>query len=259
MTDDGVGLGPSALYQRLQAAVAARHPAADLVDLHDLAVLAADCHQGQRRRSGDQYLTHPLVVATYVAEWGRSLSCIHAALLHDIADGGRPLPTFRGEVDDRVLDLVELCGSLDRGELSSLDGNTLGPDALAIKLADRLHNARTWRFVPPAKARRKARETIELYAPAARRLGLPAVAAELHGLAVAELASARDRPAPAVDGVAARELSSSRMLGWAVNRLPAGERERYAAEWSGDLSALEGRRERWMFGFGVLWSARRLR
>jgi len=156
-------------------------------------VTAENAHRGQLRKSGDPYITHPVAVAEILVDFGLDPATIAAALLHDTVEDTSYSPTkLREEFGDEVASLVEGVTKLDR--------LTYGPTAeaetvrkmvvamakdirvLVIKLADRLHNARTWQFVEPESSARKARETLDIYAPLAHRLGMNAVKWELEDL-----------------------------------------------------------------------------
>lgn len=160
----------------------------------DRAFITADeRHRGQIRMSGDPYITHPIAVAEILAELGLDQPTLIAALLHDtIEDTGYTLDELRRDFGSEVASLVD--------GVTKLDKLTYGPSAqaetlrkmvvamskdvrvLVIKLADRLHNARTWQFVPLESAARKARETLDIYAPLAHRLGMNAIKWELEDL-----------------------------------------------------------------------------
>jgi guanosine-3',5'-bis(diphosphate) 3'-pyrophosphohydrolase len=154
---------------------------------------AEKAHRGQLRKSGDPYITHPVAVAEILVEFGLDPATIAAALLHDTVEDTAYSPEkLREEFGDEVATLVEGVTKLDR--------LTYGPTAeaetvrkmvvamakdirvLVIKLADRLHNARTWQFVEPESSARKARETLDIYAPLAHRLGMNAIKWELEDL-----------------------------------------------------------------------------
>ena len=154
---------------------------------------AEEEHQGQLRKSGDAYITHPVAVTEILVEFGLDAPTLAAALLHDcVEDTDYSLSDLRAEFGDEVANLVDGVTKLDR--------LTYGPTAeaetvrkmvvamakdirvLVIKLADRLHNARTWSYVEPESAARKAQETLDIYAPLAHRLGMNAVKWELEDL-----------------------------------------------------------------------------
>ena len=150
-------------------------------------------HAGQFRKSGEPYITHPIAVAEILAELGMDQPTIAAALLHDtVEDTPYSLEALRKDFGDEIAQLVD--------GVTKLDKLTYGPTAeaetlrkmvvamskdirvLVIKLADRLHNARTWQYVSPESATRKARETLDIYAPLAHRLGMNAIKWELEDL-----------------------------------------------------------------------------
>src|SRR6201999_920215 len=155
-------------------------------------------HRGQMRKSGDPYITHPLAVAAILAELGMDTTTLVAALLHDtVEDTGLGLADITRDFGTEVAHLVDGVTKLDKvkfGEAAEAEtirkmvvAMARDPRVLVIKLADRLHNMRTLRFLPPAKQERKARETLEVLAPLAHRLGMNTVKWELEDLAFATL------------------------------------------------------------------------
>ena len=138
--------------------------------------------RGQFRKSGDPYITHPLAVATILADLGMDTTTLVAALLHDtVEDTDYTLDDVREDFGDEVAHLVDGVTKLDKVKFGdATEAETIrkmiiamaqDPRVLVIKLADRLHNMRTMRFLPPDKQARKARETLEVLAPLAHRLG----------------------------------------------------------------------------------------
>ncbi len=179
--------------------VRSNHPKSnDLAVVERAYEVAAQAHKGQKRQSGEPYITHPVAVAQILADLGLGPRAIAAALLHDtVEDTGYPLDELKAEFGDEVAMLVDGVTKLDRvkyGESAQAETVrkmivAMSKDirVLLIKLADRLHNARTWGFVPPEKATRKATETLEIYAPLAHRLGIQSIKAELEDLSFAVL------------------------------------------------------------------------
>src|SRR3954451_22902539 len=174
------------------------HPKADLALLQRAYDVAEEAHRGQRRKSGDPYITHPLAVATILAELGMDTITLVAALLHDtIEDTDYSLKNLHDDFGEEVARLVDGVTKLDKVQLgSAAEAETIrkmviamarDPRVLVIKLADRLHNMRTMRFLPPEKQARKARETLEVLAPLAHRLGMGTGKWELEDLAFAIL------------------------------------------------------------------------
>ncbi|MGH8827818.1 MAG: RelA/SpoT family protein, partial [Jiangellaceae bacterium] len=179
-------------------AIKASHPKADLGVIEKAYRVASRAHTGQKRKSGDPYITHPLAVATILAELGMTPPTLAAALLHDtVEDTDYDLAQLRVEFDDEIAMLVDGVTKLDRVKYGQdAQAETVRKMVIAmakdirvlvIKLADRLHNARTWRYVPKDNARRKARETIEIYAPLAHRRGMNTIKWELEDLSFATL------------------------------------------------------------------------
>ncbi|MFM5952593.1 MAG: RelA/SpoT family protein [Micrococcales bacterium] len=173
--------------------VRANHPKADL-SLIERAFVAADAaHVGQVRKSGEPYITHPLAVTRILADLGIGPVTLAAALLHDtVEDTDYTLDMLRADFGDEIAMLVDGVTKLDKvkfGEAAQAEtvrkmvvAMSRDIRVLVIKLADRLHNARTWGFVPVESARRKAQETIEIYAPLAHRLGISTIKSELEDL-----------------------------------------------------------------------------
>ncbi|WP_029149954.1 RelA/SpoT family protein [Microbacterium indicum] len=189
---------PNADLQKLLQAVRASNPRADLSIVEKAYTVAEEKHRGQKRQSGEPYITHPLAVAQILAEMGLGPRAIAAALLHDtVEDTGYPLEELTQEFGDEVALLVDGVTKLDKVKYGdSAQAETvrkmivaMSKDVrvLVIKLADRLHNARTWGFVPPEKAKKKATETLEIYAPLAHRLGISTIKSELEDLSFAVL------------------------------------------------------------------------
>ncbi|MGX2998310.1 RelA/SpoT family protein [Streptomyces sp. JNUCC 64] len=155
-------------------------------------------HRGQKRKSGDPYITHPLAVTTILAELGMDPATLMAGLLHDtVEDTEYGLDTLRRDFGDTVALLVDGVTKLDKvkfGEAAQAEtvrkmvvAMAKDPRVLVIKLADRLHNMRTMRYLKREKQEKKARETLEIYAPLAHRLGMNTIKWELEDLAFAIL------------------------------------------------------------------------
>src|SRR5207244_12051009 len=178
--------------------VRATHPKADMRLLEHAYDIAARQHAGQLRKSGDPYITHPLAVATILAELGMNHETLCAALLHDtIEDTPYTLAELRREFGSDIAELVDGVTKLDKvkyGDAAQAEtvrkmvvAMSRDIRVLVIKLADRLHNMRTLRYLPRDKQERKSRETLEIFAPLAHRLGMNTVKWELEDLAFATL------------------------------------------------------------------------
>jgi GTP pyrophosphokinase len=174
------------------------HPKADLRDIERAYEVAERYHRGQKRNSGDPFITHPLAVATILAEFGMTPPTLVAALLHDtIEDTDYTLDKLEVDFGPEIAALVDGVTKLDKVKYgAAAQAETVRKMVVAmardirvllIKLADRLHNARTWRYIAHEKAERKARETLEIYAPLAHRLGMNTVKWELEDLSFATL------------------------------------------------------------------------
>ena len=181
------------LLKPLSDGLARSHPGFSNSDLERAFNAADKAHSGQLRKSGEPYITHPVAVAQILIELGMDLPTVMAALLHDtVEDTSYSIEHIKSEFGDEVTALVD--------GVTKLDKLTYGPTAeaetlrkmvvamsrdirvLVIKLADRLHNARTWEFIAKETAERKARETLDIYAPLAHRLGMNAIKWELEDL-----------------------------------------------------------------------------
>jgi guanosine-3',5'-bis(diphosphate) 3'-pyrophosphohydrolase len=178
--------------------VRSNHPRADLRLLQRAYDTAAESHAGQLRRSGQPYITHPLEVTSILAELGMDVTTLAAALLHDtVEDTPYTIDALRSDFGDDVAHLVDGVTKLDKVKFGdAAEAETIrkmviamarDPRVLVIKLADRLHNMRTLRFLPEHKQERKARETLEIYAPLAHRLGMNTIKWELEDLSFATL------------------------------------------------------------------------
>ncbi|MEE1929075.1 RelA/SpoT family protein [Streptomyces sp. TRM 70351] len=181
--------------------VRANDPKADTTTLRQIErayQVAERWHRGQKRKSGDPYITHPLAVTTILAELGMDPATLMAGLLHDtVEDTEYGLDTLRRDFGDQVALLVDGVTKLDKvkfGEAAQAEtvrkmvvAMAKDPRVLVIKLADRLHNMRTMRFLRREKQEQKARETLEIYAPLAHRLGMNTIKWELEDLAFAIL------------------------------------------------------------------------
>ena len=188
------GAGTNPVLEPLIKTVRATHPKADIRLIERAYESAAYWHRDQKRRSGDPYITHPLAVATILAELGMNTETICAALLHDtVEDTPYTLTELRGEFGEDVAALVDGVTKLDKvkyGEAAEAEtvrkmvvAMSRDIRVLVIKLADRLHNMRTMRYLPRDKQERKSRETLEIFAPLAHRLGINTVKWELEDLA----------------------------------------------------------------------------
>ena len=174
------------------------HPKADGVVLERAYSTAERLHEGVVRKSGDPYITHPLAVATIAAEIGMDTTTLVAALLHDtVEDTDYSLDDLTRDFGEEVARLVDGVTKLDKVALgAAAEAETIrkmivamsqDPRVLVIKVADRLHNMRTMRFLPPEKQAKKARQTLEVIAPLAHRLGMASVKWELEDLSFAIL------------------------------------------------------------------------
>lgn len=174
------------------------HPRADLTIVEKAFRVAEEKHKGQLRKSGEEYITHPIAVARILADLGAGPATLAAALLHDtVEDTEYSLDQLKIDFNEEIALLVDGVTKLDRvkfGDAAQAETMrkmvvAMSKDirVLVIKLADRLHNARTWGFVSAESARRKAQETLEIYAPLAHRLGISTIKLELEDICFAVL------------------------------------------------------------------------
>jgi GTP diphosphokinase / guanosine-3',5'-bis(diphosphate) 3'-diphosphatase len=179
----------------LKSVISSYLKSTDIEKVEDAYALARDAHEGQTRKSGEPYITHPLAVATILAQWHLDAQALIAAILHDVVED---TPTTKDDIarqfGQAVADLVDGVSKLDKLQFASLEEAqaenfrkmllAMARDVrvILIKLADRLHNMRTLDAVHQSKQERVARETLEIYSPIAYRLGLNAVYYEFEDL-----------------------------------------------------------------------------
>ncbi|MGH3361481.1 MAG: RelA/SpoT family protein [Nocardioides sp.] len=186
------------VLEPLFRAVRASHPKAELSLIERAYVTAEKMHGTQMRKSGDPYITHPLAVTTILADIGMTEPTLVAALLHDtVEDTPYTLDQLRTDFGEEVAHLVDGVTKLDKVKYGdSAQAETIRKmivamsrdiRVLVIKLADRLHNMRTLRYVSQVSQERTARETLDIYAPLAHRLGMNTLKWELEDLAFATL------------------------------------------------------------------------
>jgi guanosine-3',5'-bis(diphosphate) 3'-pyrophosphohydrolase len=235
---------PVGAVDTLIRTVRSHHPKADLSVIERAYTAAEKAHRGQKRKSGEPYITHPVAVAQILADLGIGPKTIAAALLHDtVEDTEYSLDMLRADFGDEIAMLVDGVTKLDKLKYGdSAQAETVRKMVVAmskdirvliIKLADRLHNARTWGFVPAANAQRKAQETLEIYAPLAHRLGIQTIKWELEDLSFAVLypklyveieslvktrTPQREEFVQAVIDAVADDLKSGRIKGQVVGR-----------------------------------------
>ena len=189
---------PEQLYRALVARIRKYHPSADISMVEKAYRIAKDAHKDQVRKSGEPYIIHPLWVGIILADLEMDKETIVAGMLHDaVEDTAMTLDDITREFGEEVALLVD--GVTKLGQLSysqdklEVQAENLRKMFLAmakdirviiIKLADRLHNMRTLEFMTPAKQQEKARETMDIYAPIARRLGISKIKTELDDLSL---------------------------------------------------------------------------
>lgn len=181
------------LLEPLVASLRLHHPSTKMDDVERAYDVAKLAHSGQLRKSGDEYITHPVAVAEILSELGLNAETIIAALLHDtVEDTEYSLAQLRVDFGEKIANLVDGVTKLDKliygptAEAETVRKMVIAMSrdirVLVIKLADRLHNARTWGYVSQESSERKARETLDIYAPLAHRLGMNAIKWELEDL-----------------------------------------------------------------------------
>jgi GTP diphosphokinase / guanosine-3',5'-bis(diphosphate) 3'-diphosphatase len=187
-------------FRELLRKIKKNRPQEDLEPLRKAYRFAAQHHLNQVRASGEPYLAHPLEVAHILADLKMDLPCISTALLHDVVeDTGVTIDTIRAEFGEEIAHLVEGVTKIAKLDLVSREerqANNVRKMLLAmvddvrvifLKLADRLHNMRTLKYLPEEKQKRVAQETLDIYAPLAHRMGMGKMRGELEDLAFAHL------------------------------------------------------------------------
>ncbi len=189
---------PEVLYQELIASVKKYHPSDDIRMIENAYMVAKEAHEGQKRKSGEPYIIHPLCVAIILADLELDKETIVAGILHDAVEDTimtteEIAQQFGGEVAllvDGVTKLGQLSYSADKVEVQAENLRkmflAMAKDirVILIKLADRLHNMRTLQYMLPHKQQEKARETMDIYAPIAMRLGISKIKVELDDLSL---------------------------------------------------------------------------
>ena len=189
---------PEQLYQELIAGVHKYHPSADTTLIEKAYRVAYDAHTGQTRKSGEPYIIHPLCVAIILADLELDKESIAAGLLHDVVEDTvmteeeleREFGSEVALIVDGVTKLGQLNYSADKVEEQAENLRkmflAMAKDirVILVKLADRLHNMRTLQYMKPEKQKEKARETMDIYAPIAQRLGISKVKVELDDLSL---------------------------------------------------------------------------
>ena len=191
-------VSPESLYEELIASVKRYHPSTDISLIEKAYKVADAAHKGQVRKSGEAYIIHPLCVAIILAELELDKETIVAGILHDVVEDTvmteeQITREFSAEVAllvDGVTKLEQLSYDADKIEVQAENIRkmflAMAKDirVILIKLADRLHNMRTLKYMKPEKQKEKARETMDIYAPIAQRLGISKIKIELDDLSL---------------------------------------------------------------------------
>ncbi|KAA6184815.1 bifunctional (p)ppGpp synthetase/guanosine-3',5'-bis(diphosphate) 3'-pyrophosphohydrolase [Thiohalocapsa marina] len=183
---------PRFLISDLCAYLESYLPPEQVSEVYRAYLFSAEAHHGQQRRTGEPYIYHPIAVARILAEMRMDHKCIMAAILHDVLeDTGLPKDDLARQFDDEIAELVDGVSKLTQIDFKSraeaqaasfrkmMLAMTRDIRVILIKLADRLHNMRTLGVMAPEKRRRISRETLEIYAPIANRLGINSIRLEL--------------------------------------------------------------------------------
>lgn len=189
---------PEVLYQDLIKSIRKYHPSDDISQIEKAYRIAREAHKDQKRKSGEPYIIHPLCVAIILADLELDKETIIAGILHDVVEDtimtlDEVEKEFGAEVAllvDGVTKLTQLSWSMDKVEIQAENLRkmflAMAKDirVILIKLADRLHNMRTLQYMKPEKQKEKARETMDIYAPIAHRLGISKIKVELDDLSL---------------------------------------------------------------------------
>ena len=189
---------PNALYNELIKSIKKYHPSADTSMVEKAYKIASEAHKDQKRKSGEPYIIHPLCVAIILADLEMDKETITAGLLHDVVEDtvmtSEEIREEFGEDVEQLVDGVTKLGQLNySADKIEVQAENLRKMFLAmakdirvilIKLADRLHNMRTLKYMSPEKQKEKARETMDIYAPIAQRLGISKIKVELDDLSL---------------------------------------------------------------------------
>ena len=204
---------PAAAYDPLTAEARTRLfqtasylPDDDLQRLEQACAYAFSAHDGQTRKSGEPYITHPIAVATELAKWHMDIQTLSAGLMHDVLeDTGVTKEEMAAEFGDAIADMVDGLSKLEKLQYDNQTEHqaesfrklilamTKDMRVIIVKLSDRLHNMRTLGSMRPDKRRRISQETLEIYAPIANRIGLNPVYRELQDLSFQNIYPSRYR------------------------------------------------------------------
>lgn len=170
------------LYAELLMSIRSREMIQSVNNVEKAYDMAKRAHQGEKRKSGEDYIIHPLNVAIILSEMEANETCIIAGLLHEICEKNTviTLEEVKSEFSLEVARLIEGVEKFSKEDIN----NNVEKEVILIKLADRLHNMRTMKYMEPERFKIKAKETIEIFSPIAVRLGVSRIKTELDDLAI---------------------------------------------------------------------------
>ena len=179
---------PEVLYTNLLHTIEVNKIQCNLKEIEKAYKMACSVHEGERRKSGEPYIVHPLCVANILAEMEASEECIIAGLLHEVLEKDTILSIeeVKKEFSDEMAQIIQGVTQLNKIKLEDLREEVVKQDinCILIKLADRLHNMRTIKYMESDKLKEKAKETIEFFSPIATRVGISKIKTELDDLAL---------------------------------------------------------------------------
>lgn len=179
---------PEVLYTNLIHAIKDNNIQCDLKKIEKAFKMACVIHEGESRKSGESYIIHPLCVANILVEMEASEACIVAGLLHEVLekDTRISIEEMKEEFSENIVQIIRGVTELNEVKLEDLWEEVAKQDinCILIKLADRLHNMRTIKYMEPDRLKKQAKETIEFFSPIATRLGVSKIKTELDDLAL---------------------------------------------------------------------------
>lgn len=179
---------PETLYKDLILSIKKNHPSEDLTMVEKAYHIAYKAHDGQYRKSGEPYISHSICVAIILSEMESDIETIIAGLFHDVVAEGTlmTIEQIATEFSDEIALLVDEATNFNKvsWDLINQDDSMVDNRVILIKLADRLHNMRTLKYMKPEEWKEKAKETIDIFSPIAVRLNIPKIKTELDDLSL---------------------------------------------------------------------------